>query len=243
MRISVCMATYNGEDFIEDQLYSILQQLDCDDEIIISDDGSSDKTLEIINGIDDYRIKIYNHEKIQKIHKSAGHIYVSKNFEFALEKATGDIIFLSDQDDIWLDGRISRMKLELENHECVICNFRLLGGDEDGKEYYLKNPISKFTICNLIKMPFFGSAMAFKKNLLKLALPFPDNLLLHDNWIGFLALKSSSVSYINEPLHFYRIHSSNTSNATRKSSNPFWYRILYRIDFYYKLLMRLNKRK
>lgn len=241
--ISVCMATYNGERFIKSQLESILSQLGVDDEIVISDDGSIDRTVEIITEMNEPRIKLYQHNKILIKHRSSGHIYASRNFENALIKASGDIIFLSDQDDIWSNGRIERMRLELETHECVICNFNLLGGRLNGKKYYNKNPLCKFMIANLIKMPFFGSAMAFRRSLLEVALPFPQNLLLHDNWIGFIALKTGDVSYIDEPWHYYRIHSSNTSNATRKSHNPFWYKIIYRVKFYLQLNKRLYKKR
>ncbi|MDE5758415.1 MAG: glycosyltransferase, partial [Allobaculum sp.] len=91
--ISVCIATYNGERYIETQIRSILDQLNEDDEIIISDDSSTDRTLDIIRSLNDSRIKLF-----------AGNKFHSRtfNFENALKQATGDFIFLSDQDDIWL---------------------------------------------------------------------------------------------------------------------------------------------
>src|SRR5690606_26359089 len=95
-KISVCMATYNGENHIEEQLESILKQLKDNDEVIISDDGYSDKTIELIKGFNDPRIKLFLN--------SFRNIIL--NFEFALSKATGDFIFLSDQDDIWYDNKV-----------------------------------------------------------------------------------------------------------------------------------------
>lgn len=91
--ISVCMATYNGEEYIKEQLESILCQLGEMDEIIISDDGSTDNTLNIIESYNDSRIKI---------HINTGKHGFVYNFENALQKAKGEYIFLSDQDDIWL---------------------------------------------------------------------------------------------------------------------------------------------
>ena len=90
-KISVAMATYNGEKYIKKQIESILINLNKDDELIISDDGSKDKTLDIIKSIKDKRIKIISGPKQGVI----------KNFENALNNCTGEYIFLSDQDDIW----------------------------------------------------------------------------------------------------------------------------------------------
>ena len=93
--ISVCIATYNGEKYIKEQLLSILPQLGKKDEVIISDDHSTDNTLDIVKGLNDNRIKIVmnNREK--------GY---TSNFENALSYAIGDYIFLSDQDDIWMSN-------------------------------------------------------------------------------------------------------------------------------------------
>ena len=92
MKISVCIATYNGAKYIEEQVQSILYQLSEKDEIINSDDGSKDNTLAIIKSLNDARIKV--------IHNTLKHGLVS-NFENAIKHADGDYIFLSDQDDIW----------------------------------------------------------------------------------------------------------------------------------------------
>ena len=91
-KISVCIATYNGERYIREQLDSILSQLSLDDEVIISDDGSKDSTIEIISSYLDSRIKVFKN--------NGKHGYVG-NFENALNHSSGDFIFLSDQDDIW----------------------------------------------------------------------------------------------------------------------------------------------
>ena len=95
--ISVCMATYNGEKYIELQLRSILPQLSEDDEVIVSDDASTDQTLDVVRRLNDNRIKIVHHE--------TDHGY-TRNFENALKYAKGDYIFLSDQDDEWLPEKV-----------------------------------------------------------------------------------------------------------------------------------------
>src|ERR1017187_1659980 len=92
------MATYNGSLYIERQLRSILNQLDQNDEVIVVDDHSSDTTLEVVDKIVDRRIEIFRNESNQG---------VLKTFERALRLASGEIIFLSDQDDIWYPEKAS----------------------------------------------------------------------------------------------------------------------------------------
>ncbi|MCG2791916.1 MAG: glycosyltransferase, partial [Weeksellaceae bacterium] len=106
--ISVCLATYNGEKYLEAQIKSILKQLSVDDELIISDDRSTDNTISVINKFDDNRIKIF----INKNKNGVAH-----NFENALLKATGDYIFLSDQDDIWADNKVDVLLKELKEYD------------------------------------------------------------------------------------------------------------------------------
>jgi glycosyltransferase involved in cell wall biosynthesis len=109
--ISVCLTTYNGEKYILEQLRSILSQLESDDEVIISDDNSSDCTLELIENIADRRVKIF--KNIQK----KG---IQSNVENALNKAKGDIIFLSDQDDFWLPDKVSIIIKALQKNDLIV---------------------------------------------------------------------------------------------------------------------------
>lgn len=95
--ISVCIATYQGEKYIREQLASILCQLDDADEIIVSDDGSTDRTLDIIRQMADHRIKI-----VEGPHRHSPTL----NFERALQEARGDYIFLADQDDVWKPDKV-----------------------------------------------------------------------------------------------------------------------------------------
>ena len=104
---SVCVATYNGEKYIEQQLRSILEQIAPTDEVIVSDDSSIDNTIKIVDSIGDKRIRI-RHSKAH---------YFKDNFIEALREAKGDVIFLSDQDDVWLPGKYERCLKELEEEE------------------------------------------------------------------------------------------------------------------------------
>ena len=131
--ISVCMATYNGEKYIKEQLDSILSQLESDDELLISDDGSTDNTISIIQSYNDSRIHILNHVPNSSY---SGHEKVSSNFENALKNAHGDYIFLSDQDDIWCKDKVKKCVNEMQSSLFVVHNMKII--DENGN--MVKNP-------------------------------------------------------------------------------------------------------
>lgn len=239
---SVCMATYNGERFIKEQIDSILFQLSPDDELIISDDGSTDRTLEIIASYNDKRIKVLHHKKnpeIAKIKHSRNFYYATENFENALKEARGDYIFLSDQDDVWMSEKKDTMiaALKQNNADCVMCNFSLIGaeGDGTGELGFQKCPKLKNVFSKIIQSRVIGSSMAFRKSLLYFALPFPKNLIAHDLWIGCLAKK---MIFIDEPLTSYRRYGGNVSSGIGKSPNSFFYKIIYRLKFLYLFLVR-----
>ena len=132
--ISVCLASHNGEKYIKKQIDSILSQLSSQDELIISDDGSTDLTLSIIHRYKDERIKLLHYKQdvsvLRKKHSKQFYL-ATKNFENALKNAKGDYIFLSDQDDIWLPDRVEVMVNSLKKNDCVMCNLNLI--DENDK--------------------------------------------------------------------------------------------------------------
>jgi glycosyltransferase involved in cell wall biosynthesis len=101
LNISVCMASYNGSKYIKNQITSILNQLAKSDQLVIVDDCSFDNTVNIIESLKDSRIKLFKNTK---------NIGVVGTFNRALKHANGDIIFLSDQDDEWLDNKVSFIK-------------------------------------------------------------------------------------------------------------------------------------
>lgn len=240
--ISVCIATYNGEKYIKKQLESILSQLADSDEVIISDDGSTDNTLRVINQLNDDRIKVYHNKKDIIQGRSKSFFFASANFESAIKRAKGDYIFLSDQDDIWVENKVDKMIEVLKEQDCVmaVSNFSVM--DENGvitkKAYFCKKPFENNIIYNIVKMPFYGCCIVFKKEILEIALPFPKRLILHDNWLAFIAISVGKVIYIDEPLILYRRHLNNVSYAMGKSRNPLWYRIYYRFIFYFQYFKR-----
>lgn len=241
--ISVCMATFNGGKYIAQQISSILSQLTFDDELIISDDGSTDNTIDIIKSFNDVRIKLLINKK-QKTSNSK-HFLVTKNFENALQNAQGDLIFLADQDDIWKDNKVDTSLAQIKGCDILLSNYDIINefGEVVEIKWLKKKPIRSSVIENVYKMPFHGCCMCFTKEVLEGVLPFPKSLLLHDNWIGiFWSLKNfKKIKFLDESLVLYRHHSYNVSG---KSSNSFYNKILYRITFllgiYKRLLINKN---
>ena len=211
-KISVCMAAYNGGSFVEAQLRSILSQLKPADEIVIVDDGSSDDTQVRIAAIGDSRIRLFRHEQ------NAG---VVATFEDALRLATGDILFLSDDDDVWAPTKAQRFMEVFENRpdvEIVTSRVRMI--DEHGKPLP-DSRINRQGVFlpgfwrNLYKNHYQGSAMAIRASLLARVLPFPERgSFLHDVWIGTRndAMGGKAV-FIEEDLLLYRRHFANASRT------------------------------
>lgn len=230
--ISVCIATYNGAQYISEQLESILVQLTDDDEIVISDDSSMDSTLEIVASFHDSRIKIFPNNKF--------HSPVF-NFENALKKASGDYIYLCDQDDVWEPDKVNLMLSYLENYDLVVSDCYVT--DENLRVitdsfYKLLSPKNGFWN-NLLKNHYMGCCMAFRRSVLQKALPFPPKIALHDVWIGLCAEAFFKTKFIPDKLLKYRRHGGNVSFTTEKSSFSIRYRIAYRIYLLKQIILRL----
>lgn len=231
MKISVCLATYNGAKYIQEQVISILSQLSEEDEIIISDDGSKDETLTIIKSLNDSRIKV--------IHNILKHGLVS-NFENAIKYAKGDYIFLSDQDDIWTSNKVEVCLQYLQNADLVVHNALLINaaGEKSNIDFFSIRGSKSGYWKNLYKNTFIGCCMAFKSNLLNYILPFPKHILWHDMWIGLTAEKKGKTFFIPDILLYYRRHGENASPTSEKSSFSRLQQILYRLQFLYYTTFR-----
>ena len=204
-KISVCIATYNGAVYIKEQLESILLNLGEHDEIVISDDNSSDDTIKIAHSFNDPRIKVVYNTQGNK-----GHI---RNFENALNHATGDVMFLSDQDDVWHPDKAQRMLEALEDHDLVVCDCIVVDQSMEvisDSFFGLIHSGSGF-FKNLIKNTFLGCCMAFKRDILEKALPFPKKIISHDTWIGLIGETFGSTLFLPQKLHYFRRHGSNFS--------------------------------
>lgn len=241
--ISVCIATYNGALFIKEQLNSMLSQLQADDEIIISDDGSTDATLSIIQRYHDSRIRVIHHSRNTPINPHSvwdRMACVRKNFEEALKQAKGDVIFLADQDDVWMPDKVEKVLANMSDKAfCVVHDCKVVDGD---LQTINESMFSSYRPCFnrlgwLWKSPFMGCCMVVRKEVLTKALPIPD-CVEYDTWLGVISSAMGEVQILKQPLILYRRHGKNISTCSQKSENP----LLTKLQRRYFLIKNLIKK-
>ena len=209
--ISVCMATYNGEKFIKEQIDSILPQLSNDDEIIISDDGSTDKTVDIIENYYDSRIKLLKDNRFRST------IY---NLENALKHSNGDVVFLCDQDDKWSSNKVEICLSYMDDYDLIIHDAYITDSNLNitHDSFFKVNNTKYGKWQNIVKNGYHGCCMVVKRKLLNAVLPFPQKLPMHDMYIGnFAAFNNFKIKFIKEKLLFYRRHENSVSESSNKS--------------------------
>lgn len=219
--ISVCLAAYNGAKYIKQQIDSIICQLKSGDELIIVDDCSTDTTTSVIDGIKWPGISLY------KNNKNIGHV---KTFARAIELAKNEVIFLSDQDDIWLQNRVELMLSFMKKYDCHLIITRQF--DFNGTPPCFEIDYEKFTqkckqyalplamlklLIGESQLPLFGCGMAFRKKLSSLLLPFPEQIEAHDHWISTCALASGNCLFVDYPTILRRVHGQNLSPTKSRS--------------------------
>lgn len=225
-KVSVACCTYNGGRHIREQLQSILNQSRVVDEIVVSDDGSSDNTLEQVTTL--ITPASYAGTKISLI--DGPRHGITKNFSHAITACTGDIIFLSDQDDIWAPNKVERITSEFEGNSnlLVFSNASLV--DDSLNE--LKQTQFDFARVNpehlaylgqeaffakLLKRNFItGATVAFRRELLEKALPFATSWL-HDEWLGIIAAAYAKPRIVPDCLIQYRQHNNNACGMKQTS--------------------------
>ena len=232
--ISVCMATYNGQKYIKEQIDSILCQLSDEDELVISDDHSTDRTQEIVESYEDKRIMFYPNE----LQKGVAH-----NFENSLIKSKGDIIFFADQDDVWLPTKVDELKAFLieGGYDVVTGNCALTDSNLNiiKESYYTKeSPIDRSAWGNFKKDLWLGACMAFRREILKEVLPIPKKMPAHDLWIAIYAQLYFRCGYYPKVLQLYRRHDNTVSFAGEKSTNSLYFKISSRLYQAYHIVKR-----
>jgi len=236
LKLSVCMATFNGEKYIARQLQSILCQLNAEDEVIISDDTSNDSTLKIIKNIGDKRVVLLENNMFRN---------PTFNFENALKHSTGDIIFLSDQDDEWKPNKVEITIELLKKYDMVVCDCELI--DHDGNiimdSFYKVNNSGKGLLKNFYKNTYLGCCMAFNRKLLNKALPFPEKIPMHDIWLGMIASIFGDTCFTHHNLMYYRRHGNNSSTASGRSNNNLLNKIKFRYNLIVSLFASFTQRK
>lgn len=211
------MGAYQGQKYIGPQLRSILAQLSGKDEIIVVDDASTDGSCNEVCELNDPRVELIRNPENQGVLRS---------FEKALSRCSGEIVFLSDQDDLWLPNKVETVldAFARDPQVTLVVSDAILIGEDGariGDSFYAQR--GKFRAglwSNLLIGKFHGCTMAFRSTLLRSALPFPAGRLVHhDTWIGCVnALIGGKTRYIPEPLVAYRRHSTNVTGRVKLSN-------------------------
>lgn len=243
---SVALCTYNGGRFLRRQLESISAQTLAPQEVIVGDDGSTDDTLEIVAR---WAEEVSFPVKILKNEKNLGY---AKNFENVISHCTGDVVFLSDQDDVWHPERIARTtQIFAEKPEvgAVFCNANLIDENESpiGMDlitytkpwHCLREPGWLFPEAAAEEIAIFGCAAAIRKTLAETLFPMPD-AWGHDVWIYGFSRYLAEVEVLAEPLFDYRLHGKNVSMKLGTDAYETWRKAYFREAVY---LFRLYAQK
>ena len=219
--ISIAMCSYNGEKYIKEQIDSILNQTYTDFELVITDDGSSDKTIDIIHEYQkiDSRIKLYENEE------NLGFV---KNFEKAISLCSGDYIALADQDDFWKRNKLEVFSKEIGENVMIYSDAILMDENskliKGGKELIRpeNNLVSghnnkAFLLTNCVS----GNTIMFKKELVEHILPIPEDISFHDIWIAFIASSLGSITFTDKSMTYYRRYSDQITSTRVKDYSGF----------------------
>jgi glycosyltransferase involved in cell wall biosynthesis len=197
------MATFNGARFVERQIATILEQLAPEDELVVSDDSSADDTVAIVRAFADPRIRILD-----------GNAFRSPlgNFEHAIRQARGDTIVLADQDDVWLDNKLPLVRElfsgEVRRPYLVVLDAEIV---DEGEHPLEPSVLAKLhagpgLLKNLWTNRYLGCCMAFSRDLLDVALPFPEGVGMHDIWLGQLCERIGTTAFVPVVTMRYRRH-------------------------------------
>ncbi len=213
MNVSVAMASFNGIAHIEQQIDSILCQLEACDELVVSDDGSTDGTREWLDALAarDARVKVLDGPKQG----------VVKNFEAAIAACKGEWIFLADQDDVWMpDKRQAVLDRAAQTGAALVMHDARVT-DADGAvlhdSFFALRATRTGVVKNLWKNSYIGCCLAFSRALLPYILPFPASIPMHDQWIGLQAERHGGAVLLKAPLLNYRRHGENATAMTHGS--------------------------
>ena len=225
-RIDILMATYNGEKYLAEQLDSIINQTYHNWNLLIRDDNSTDRTLEIIQ---DYQKK---DNRIKLLKDNEGNLGIVKNFEELLKNSESEFIMFSDQDDIWIENKLD---VYLKTAEKIKIKGFLLHSDailfnKNKSDASTRTFISKKAEKKGLENTFFnyfvqGATILISKEIKNFILPFPKEAYLHDRYIHIVTELFFERIFINQPLIYYRQHDNNqigAKNSLKKLSKRYF---------------------
>jgi rhamnosyltransferase len=211
--ITIVLPTYNGVKFLSDQLESIFNQTYKNFYLIVIDDNSSDNTIEFIIDI----FKKHNFSKY-KISKNKQNLGPTKTFEIGVSMVTTKYIAFCDQDDIWFEQKLEYYLdvITKEQYDLVYGASYIMNGDVKTKEIFPKNKKYKTILGELSHNKARGATILLTTELATKLIPYYD---LYDKWIFIISIYIAKVKYIDNPLHYYRIHSTNVNGGTYRKRN------------------------
>lgn len=236
-RASVAMATYNGLPYVRRQLDSILDQIATTDQLVIVDDASSDGTWEYLQTLRHPALELFRH---------ATNLGIRASFQEALAACRNDIVFLSDQDDIWLPPKravVMRTFATRPDVVLVTSDARVIDADDRviGTSFMqTRGGFRGSVLSTILKNRYLGCTMVLRRSVLPLALPIPRGAPMHDMWLGAMGAFQGAVAYIDEPLLDYRRHGRNASPSTHR---PMLRMIRWRVAFAAAIVSRLFARR
>lgn len=235
MDISIIMATYNGEDYIREQLDSIVGYLKPRDELLISDDGSTDETIQIVEKY------VNKYPNVKLTH--GPHEGTSMNFISAIPKCSGDIVLFCDQDDIWMSEKIETIRsffeshptIQLVMHNAVFCDGK--GSSLEG-DIFTRRKARHGVVRNLFYSTYYGCCMGVKRDFL---LKYCSSLRCgtqYDQYIGLLAEWEHCSGFIKDTLVIHRYHGGNQSKRL-----GLWTRVGFKVRLFNNVCASLRGKK
>jgi len=235
-KISICLATYNGEKYLKEQFDSLVNQTISPYEVIFQDDCSIDNTVEIARQyMDKLNLKIYLNEV---------NLGFTKNFESVLQKATGDLIAPCDQDDIWKSDKLEKLSGLIGEHSLIYADSLLVNSEGESLHQSLSQKLKNNFIDSQSALHFIfdnsvsAHSMLFKKELLEYIFPFPS-ITYFDAYIGAVAASLDGVVFLDEFLVLYRQHSTNTLAKKKKQKLSVFAKIKNKLQKKYDINQRL----
>jgi len=241
MTISICMATYNGERYLPEQVASILAQMEETDELVVVDDVSRDGTVAYLESLGDPRIRIHRNKV------NLGHV---QSFAKVIGLASQPYILMADQDDIWIEGRARTMRDALARGVALVStNSEFIDGQgrsiaplhpglaADHSQRYAGNILRIFAG----RAFYYGCQMGLREELRDIVLPIPRYVESHDLWIAMAANVVGSNTHLECATLCRRVHGNNVSVVSRPLAKKLWSRIILLLSLLHigqRLLMR-----